>query len=293
MRFTAPPTSFIGRRAALRALAESLARSRLVTVLGPPGTGKTRLVTQYVLSLEGAAEAPAGGALFCDLSEATTADGVLARLSQAFAAPLGESLPLDESKRRFEAALAATKPMLVILDNYEQLVRCAAFLLPDFLAAAPPETRFLVTSRERLGVPGETLFDLAPLALPEGGKPDSEAVELFVERARAASSAFQPGEAELRDVAKLVRLLDGLPLAIELAAARVRILAPAELIERFEGASTGSPTILQWCGLAARPCGRQSRRRGQRFRRGSKQPFRRCRASAAASACRPRRAPWI
>lgn len=245
---TALPTSFVGRRGALDALAERLSRSRLVTVLGPPGTGKTRLVKQHALSLLGTRRAPSGGVFFCDLSEATTAFGVLARFAQVVSIDLGESLPLEEARRHVEAALRAHEPMLVLLDNYEQAVRAAAFLLPDLLAAASPDTRFVVTSRERLGVPGETLFDLGPLALPaDTGAPESEAVELFVERARAASQSFSPTEAELRDVARLVRLLDGLPLAIELAAARMRVLAPAELLSRFGsrfGWLTHDPSVL-------------------------------------------------
>src|SRR5262245_4857711 len=97
---TALPTSFIGRRGSLRTLAESLSRSRLVTVLGPPGTGKTRLVKQYALALLAVGEAPPGGVFFCDLSEATTAADVIARVAPPLSINLGESLPLDEARRR-------------------------------------------------------------------------------------------------------------------------------------------------------------------------------------------------
>lgn len=230
-----PPTTFIGREAALRSLADALSRARLVTVLGPPGTGKTRLVKEHALSLLASGDAPPGGVFFCDLSEATTATGVLARIAQALGVDPGQSPPEDEARRRIGDALRVRPPTLVLLDNYEQLVRCAASVVGDLLRAAPAETRFLVTSRERLGLPGESLFDLGPLSLPDDpGRHDAEAVLLFVERARAASHSFQPSEASLRTIAKLCHLLDGLPLAIELAAARVRILAPAELVERFE-----------------------------------------------------------
>ncbi|APR81475.1 Signal transduction response regulator [Minicystis rosea] len=235
---TALPTSFIGRAEVLHALEESLDRARLVTVLGPPGTGKTRLAKQHARALLAGeargARGYAAGIFFCDLSDATSLEGLVTRIAPLVGVDLADSLPLDEAKRRVEAALRACGPMLLILDNFEQIVRAAAHVLPDFVAAASDGTRFLVTSRERLGVPGETLFDLGPLTLPEEGGPlSSEAVELFVERARAVSHTFQPSARGLADIGKLVRLLDGLPLAIELAAARTRVLAPAELIDRL------------------------------------------------------------
>ena len=215
-------TAFIGRASDLARLETLLASHRLVTVLGPAGIGKTRLALR-------AAAIATLPAWVSDLSHATTGDGICAAVAQS----LGE---LVESTPGFDAvgaALAGKGDCLLVLDNLEQVTAAGAAAVAAWLAAAPG-LRVLATSRERLGVRGEVLHDLGPLALPEGDDLfGSEAAELFTQRARAVRPDFAP-EDDPASVAAIVRRLDGIPLAIELAAARARVLAPRQLLERLE-----------------------------------------------------------
>ena len=212
--------AFIGRTAELHALAQRLdAGTRLLTVLGPGGTGKTRFVRRYGWAWLG--DWP-GGVYFCDLSEARSLDGILFAIAVALDVPLGKGDPVVQLGH----AIAGRGRCLVVLDNFEQVIEHAQSTLAPWLDRAG-DAAFVVTSRERLHLPGEEILALEPL--PVAG----EAVELFAVRARAQRADFVLSEANRSAVAEVVRLLDGLPLAIELAAARVRVLSPAQLVERM------------------------------------------------------------
>jgi len=212
--------AFVGRGADLAAVAARFdGGSRLVTVLGPGGTGKTRLVRRYGRTSLG--EWP-GGVYFCDLSEARSLDAIFFVVALALDVPLGNADPGVQLGH----AIATRGRCLVILDNFEQLVGDAAASVGRWLDRAA-DAAFLVTSRERLHLAGEDVLALEPLVL------DGEGVELFALRARAQRADFALTAANRPLVRRIVGLLDGLPLAIELAAARTRVLSPAQLLERL------------------------------------------------------------
>ncbi|MBP6777539.1 MAG: tetratricopeptide repeat protein [Piscinibacter sp.] len=213
--------AFVGRAAELRALAQRLdAGTRLLTIVGPGGTGKTRLVTRYGHAWLG--DWP-GGVAFCDLSEARSIEGI----HFAVALALGVPLARGDASQQLGHAIAARGRCLVILDNFEQIAAHAPATLGRWLDRAA-EASFLVTSRESLHLAGEEVFAVEPLALAD------EAVELFAARARARQPGFEITPANRAAVADIVRLLDGLPLAIELAAARIRVLSPAQIVARLQ-----------------------------------------------------------
>jgi len=212
--------AFIGRSAELRALAARLdGGSRLLTILGPGGTGKSRFVRRYGRSWLG--DWP-GGIYFCDLSDAKSLDGILSAVAVALAIPLGK----DDPGMQLGHAIAGRGRCLMILDNFEQIVEHAASRVGRWLDRAV-EASFIVTSRERLHLPGEGILALDPLPVK------MDAIDLFVARAREQVPDFVLGDGNRDAVAEVVRLLDGLPLAIELAAARVRVLSPTQLVTRL------------------------------------------------------------
>jgi predicted ATPase/class 3 adenylate cyclase/Tfp pilus assembly protein PilF len=212
---------FIGRETALRELAKRLARkTRLVTVLGTGGIGKTRLVRHYAAEWLG--EWP-GGVYFCDLSEARGLEGIHFTVSMALGVPLGR----DDAGEQLGRAIAGRGACLVILDNFEQVQTHSAATVGRWLDQAG-EACFIVTSRERLQLAGESVFALDPMEV------SGDAMALFETRARQQQSGFAVDDGNRMVVAEIVRLLDGLPLAIELAAARVRVLSPLQIVERMK-----------------------------------------------------------
>ncbi len=210
--------TFVGRQADLAQLTEAVEGGRLVTVLGIGGTGKTRLVTRFAWTSLG--DFP-GGVWFCDLSDARTVDGIAFAVGRGLELPLGKESPLVQIGH----AIAGRGPCLVVLDNFEQVAGFGIETLGPWLDRAP-EAHFVVTSRVLLNLPGERALSLAPLHAPD-------AVDLFCTRARAAWREFEFFTADRPHVERLVHLLDGLPLAIELAAARVRLMPPRALVERM------------------------------------------------------------
>ncbi|MGW6710331.1 ATP-binding protein, partial [Streptomyces sp. NPDC054956] len=245
-------TTFVGREDDIRAIGDDLARARLVTLLGPGGAGKTRLSQE-------AAEAHAGDG-WSDgvwLVELAPVDGPAdaEEVAEAALAALGaretklRGASAEEMRvltdRGGDSALdrlaehCARRRMLLILDNCEHVIGAAARLAEEVLAHCPG-VRVLATSREPLGVPGETLRPVEPL-------PDPVALRLLDDRGSAARAGFTIDEDPAAAV-EICRRLDGMPLAIELAAARLRLLTPRQIADRlddrFRLLTSGSRTVL-------------------------------------------------
>ncbi len=211
---------FIGRTAELAILSARLeGGARALTLLGAGGSGKTRLVCRYARGRLG--DWP-GGVYFCDLSEARSLDGICFAVALA----LEVALAKGDAVAQLGHAIAGRGRCLVILDNIEQVAEHAALTMGRWLDRAA-DASFVATSRVRLHLSGEELLPIEPLAL------SSEAIELFMVRAQSQQPGFRPDARQQLAVAEVVRLLDGLPLAIELAAARVRVLSPAQIVERL------------------------------------------------------------
>jgi predicted ATPase/class 3 adenylate cyclase/Flp pilus assembly protein TadD len=212
--------AFIGRSTELQQIARRFDDgARLLTLLGTGGTGKTRCACRFGWMWLG--DWP-GGVYFCDLSEARSLDAIHFAVAGALGVPLGR----EEPASLLGNVIAGRGCCLLILDNFEQVVAHAEAAIGLWLDLAP-KAAFLVTSRERLQVRGEQALPIEPLEL------DQDALALFTVRARARQPEFVLDDATRDVVAQIVRLLDGLPLAIELAAARVPVLSPPQLLERM------------------------------------------------------------
>ncbi|MBK5288301.1 MAG: NACHT domain-containing protein [Acidimicrobiia bacterium] len=228
-RLPAETTQLVGRAAELDQLAHRLRTDRLVTLTGPGGVGKTRLA----LSLAHDLWDEYGGEVFvAELAPVHDAASTVAAIATVLDVQQRQHLSIEETLIEY----LRTRRVLLVLDNCEHL-RAAAAALSERILSLCPEVTVLATSREVLGLPSECVWRVGPLGVGSDGS-DTEvppAVALFVERARAARPGFEPGSDDLVAIAEIVRRLDGLPLAIELAAARIRALSPAALVERLEG----------------------------------------------------------
>ena len=212
-----PVDTFFGRKPSLERLEALFASStRLVTVTGPAGMGKTRIATRYARS----SPAWPGGAWFCDLTHVTTRADILRTAGTALGLRLLRGS--EEGETDFCTILKDRGRLLLVLDNLERVAADAAAAASAWLAEVP-ELRILATSRERLRVSGEAILELPPMA-------DGDGVDLFRDRAGLAG-ANVPSEEE---AAPIVAELDGLPLAIELAAGLLDILRPADLFARLK-----------------------------------------------------------
>ncbi|MGP3959839.1 BTAD domain-containing putative transcriptional regulator [Nonomuraea sp. 3N208] len=245
-----PLTSFVGRTEEVERLGKLLAGSRLVTLVGPGGAGKTRLATEMAIRVAGRFP---GGAWLVELAgirdPAEVPSAVLAALGRREGGlfHLGSGMSVDPLER--VAEVLREQQLLLLLDNCEHLIEACA-RVAEVLAGTCPRLSVLVTSREPMAITGEVLFPVGPLRTPTQADDalDSPAVRLFVDRAGAVRSGFALSEENTAAVVEICRRLDGLPLAIELACARLRTLPVAEVAarlgDRFRLLTGGSRTAL-------------------------------------------------
>lgn len=228
------PTALIGRDHELKELVSLLGRgeARLVTLTGPGGIGKTRLALQLAAEL---IEHFPGGVFFVSLAPITDQTLLIPTVAQTLGVREQGGVPLLETLSNH----LHEERMLLLLDNFEQIVEAAPAIAS--LLASVPGLNVLTTSRVPLHLSGEQTYDVPPLALPDVGRlpglealTQFEAVALFIERAQAAKSEFAVTSENAPAVAEICVRLDGLPLALELAAARVRALPPQALLSRLD-----------------------------------------------------------
>jgi class 3 adenylate cyclase len=228
-------TSFVGRQGEMNSLREALAANRLVTLTGAGGVGKTRLAVQVAAEL---AHQFGDGVWYVDLAPITHPAVVPVTVARALGLPDQPGRSTMDTLRRF----VRDRQMLVVLDNCEHLLDASAELVAALLGGAPRLT-VLATSREPIGVTGEATWRVPSLALAD------EAIELFADRARLAQTDFTVTDGNVAAVAEICGRLDGIPLAIELAAARVRALSLTEILDslhdRFRLLTGGSRTAVR------------------------------------------------
>ena len=233
-------TSFVGREKELGEVVELIGRHRLVTLIGTGGTGKTRLMLEAAGRL---LDRHPDGVWLAELAPLGDPSQIASEVARSLGAPEVPGVPAVVTITAF----LADKELLLLLDNAEHLVDGVARLAEQLLAVAPG-LQILTTSREALAIPGEAVLQLRSLSCPSiavsrvGVADDpvnldevaaTEAVRLFTERATSVDPAFRLGDANVASVAEICRRLDGIPLAIELAAARVSAMSPDDIARRL------------------------------------------------------------
>jgi predicted ATPase/class 3 adenylate cyclase/DNA-binding CsgD family transcriptional regulator len=228
-------TTFIGREAELAQVRDLLSDNRLVTLTGAGGVGKTRVAVQVAAQI---ADEFADGVWWVDLAPITDPEVIPIAVACAFGLPDQPGFSTTDTLVRF----VADRQMLVVLDNCEHLLDSTAALANSLFAAAAG-LRLLATSREPIGVAGEVSWRVPSLSLAD------EAVELFTDRARLTRTSFNLSDDNAATITEICRRLDGIPLAIELAAAWVRALSPSEILEslhdRFRLLTGGARTAVR------------------------------------------------
>ncbi|WP_174187905.1 ATP-binding protein [Nocardia barduliensis] len=218
-------TSFVGRRGELAAAKRLLPTTRVLTLLGPGGVGKTRLSRQVGVAV---ARAFPDGVWLVELADVHDPDLVTVTVAEVLALRDDTAAPLPRLTE-----FLADKRLLLILDNCEHLIHACAELVGEVVAATA-DVRVLATSREVLGVQGEQVMPVAPLPLPDDETADSDAMRLLAERAAAANPSFAATTANRGALAAICRRLDGIPLALELAALRFRMFTPEQILARLD-----------------------------------------------------------
>jgi predicted ATPase len=237
-------TSFVGRQSEVHAVRELLRGrgARLVTLTGPGGAGKSRLAAQVASALTTELQ---GGARYVELAPVASEDDVVPAIARA----LGASRPDGSAQLADIVEVVRDQELLLVVDNFEHLIAAAPLLTA--LLQACPHPAVLATSRASLQLSGEYEVVVPPLLVPPRDRPISAeatgqyaSVRLFVDRAAHVNAGFELTAENARTIAAICARLDGLPLALELAAARTKMLAPHALLERLDGVASGSALRL-------------------------------------------------